>query len=120
MRPIVKFSKDINKDIKNWYDGVNRISYGFDFSKKCPKEVIKRIKGKDFKEVKSYLKLYVKKFYFNYPRWKKSSEKNFKEHEAEIIKKLEKIHGQKFPVRNFIVYFTTFNRGPYRLGKGYF
>jgi len=113
----IQFQKDINKDVRNWWEANNHLSYGFDFSEKCPPEIKKKIKGKKFSKVKDYIEKHIKKYYKNYPQWKKENEKNLKPYEKETIQKLERIHKKKFPVEFIDIYYTSFPRNPYGGGK---
>lgn len=113
----IKFSKDLDKDARNWWEANNRLSYGYDFGKKCPLEIKKKVKGKKWKDVKNYLKNTIKKYYKEYPDWKRINEKNIKPYWGQIIKRLEKIHNRKFPVKAVTIFYTSSPRCPYGGGS---
>lgn len=115
--PIIRFSKNLEKDIRNWWEANNHLSYGFDFGNRCPSNIKRRIKGKKFPEIKNYLRNAIKKCYKYYPNWKEKNEKNILGMLKKIIKRLEKIHGKKFPVKCVDIFYTSFPRCSYGGGK---
>lgn len=113
MKPKIKFGKDIEKDIKNWWLAVNKESFGKDFSRDMPKEIRSKIRGKEFREVKDYLRKEIKKYYEGFEFLTSEFREYWKNKEGAIIRKLEKIHNREFPVGKVIIYYTSCQRCPY-------
>lgn len=120
---LLHIKKNLELDARNWWEANNQLSFGYDFSKRCPKEISKKIKNKKWGETKDFLKVLIKKKYkanngFNFLKNEFLSYWNKKE--KEIIHRLDKIHQNKFPVKFVNIYYTSFKRCPYgKEGEGF-
>lgn len=119
-KSIFKIKKSIKRDARNWWEANNRISYGHDFSKNCPVEIKKRVKGKKWEDVKQYLIKKITKKYFSQKEFnflKKKFLPYLVSKEKKIIRILNNIHGRKFPVSFVNIYYTSIKRCPYGMEK---
>ena len=113
----VEFKFDKEKDMYNYWETVNYgKSYGYDFTKHLPKEIIKICKKKDFNKCRKQLLKSIKNIYKN--RLLKDTPKYLQESwnkiNKEYFKRLEKITKKKFPNKKINVFLTTIPRCPYR------
>ena len=54
--PKIKFQLNLKLDAKNYYDASNSTkTWGHDFSKSARPEIVSKVRGKKFEEVKKYL-----------------------------------------------------------------
>jgi hypothetical protein len=116
MIPKLIFKFDKEKDLYNlWETSNSKIHYGYDFTKKLPKNVLKICNNKKYNECKNDLKKAMK--YLHESKILKITincfEQSWKKINQEYFRRLEKITKEKFPFKEVKVYLTTAGRCPY-------
>jgi hypothetical protein len=123
MIPKVVFKFDKEKDLHNIWQTVNaKTSFGYDFKKNIPEQIIKICKNKEFNFCKKELNKKLKKLYQHHSIkiQIETLNKSWKIIEKEYFKRLEKITKYKFKFKNSYGYLTTFARCPYNYKIPYF
>jgi len=116
MIPKVIFKFDKNKDLRNiWKTCNSKLSWGHDFKKNIPKEVIRICKGKKFEKCKKELENSTKAWRnINLIKIQISTlNKAWKTIEKEYFQRLKKITKKSFPCKEIYSYLTTSPRCPY-------
>ena len=116
--PKVVFKFDKEKDAKNYYDCANSDPHwGNDFTKSLRPEVLKKLKGKKWTEVRKDTINMLKR---GYSQDKERKEKKFKKIQKswnkindEYFKRLERVMKKPICCKKFIGYVTTMGRCPY-------
>lgn len=119
----VNFKIDIERDAKNYYYAANSTSkWGYDFTKTLRPEVLIKLKGKKWKEVKGYIVKLLKKGYSQSNNKNKLAEieKSWREIEKRCFYRLKKITGHPIYRKNFTCFITTIGRCPYDLKENWF
>ena len=111
---------NLKLDAKNYYDASNSTkTWGHDFSKSARPEIVSKVRGKKFEEVKKYLIDILSKGYSkDTKRTKiklKKIENDWSKIEKEYFKRLAKITKNPIYTNKFQVYITTIGRCPYFL-----
>lgn len=113
----VIFKFDKNKDIYNLWETCNeKSSYGYDFTKRIPKDILEICEDKSFEKCKDLLKRRLEKTHKN-PKIKlktKELNKDWKNIEREYFKILGRITHKKFSFKKIYGYLTVSSRCPYR------
>ncbi len=123
--PKVEFKFDINKDSWNYWDTANSKSHwGWDFTKNLRPELIEKLKGKKFEEVKEYLLILLNKGYSNDKEKNnaklKEIEKSWRDIENEFFNILKNLMNKPICSDNFACYITTIGRCPYNIKEKWF
>lgn len=107
----IKFIEDLEKDTNNWHSSMGVSSYGIDWGKFLPKDVLLE-KIKDL----AYLRNYLERKYYKtgkiaeFITW---LEQNI--NSAQIQEDLESLIGKKFSNITINVFITVFGRGMYNV-----
>lgn len=121
----VDFVFDIEKDAFNYWETANSNSkWGRDFTKNINPELIEKLKGKNFQEVKDFLLNMLQKGYL---MDKDKNEKKAKEIkflwgqiQDKYFQKLQSLTSKKIFTENFKCIFTTIGRCPYNIKENSF
>jgi len=118
--PKIDLQLNLEVDARNYYDAANSTKrWGHDFSKAVKPEIVKKVRGKSFQEVKKYLVDTLDKGYFKDIKRVKLKLKIIKHDwskiEKEYFKRLAKITKNPIYTNKFRVYTTTIGRCPYFL-----
>lgn len=122
--PIYKYKikLDIKKDASNWFDGCNHISFGLDWKKRAPAEIVKNIYGKSKTEAYEFLIPFLKQKYIDEKEKIKQARKRLKnvyEQKFDLAcEKMVELMGKPIYRNDFTIYLTTFPRGPYNYYYG--
>lgn len=119
--PKINIVINIKKDVWNWWDACNKVSYGVDWKERIHKSLRDKIVGKSQKEAFNFLVPHLKDLYKKIKINKKLVEaKNiFQKKERTIFSRMEKVTDRKIYRTDFNIYLTTFPRAPYDFKKGY-
>ena len=112
----LQFIENIERDIKNWQKSITANSYGVDWKKFLPEDILAE-NVRDDEYLKDYLE---KKFYQSgkvseFKKWIESAVNS-----SQIQKDLEALMDKKFPFENVKVFITTFHRAPYDVEQKFF
>jgi hypothetical protein len=124
MKSLFNLKRDIEKDARNWWAVANYTFYGNDISKRLSRQFLIKIKGKGYNQVRNLIKKEIKK----------SENKNLTEFlwlkneflpsliekEKLIISRLDKLHGNPFPVKFVNLYYSSVEIGYYGREKNGF
>ena len=120
----VNFKIDIEKDAWNYWRRANSgTSYGYDFKKKLDPKIIKKLKCKEFEEVKKEIVIFLKEKFYNSREINKKIKiirNNWKKVEKKYFDKLEKITKHEIYTNKFTCYITTLGRCPYNPQENWF
>lgn len=121
----VIFKFDIEKDAKNYYDCANSDPHwGHDFTKSLRPEVLKKLRGKKWIEIREDTINMLKKGYSQHEEEKNKKLEKIQEAwnkiEKNFFKRLAKITGRKIYTNEFIGYITTIGRCPYNPKEDWF
>ena len=114
--PTITVEINMHYDAWNWWDCVNnRRSYGIDWVKRCPKELVPMIMGKTQKEARLALCPFLEQKYkqINIENTRTTFQAGFDEKRHAIFEAMEKLTGKPIFQDNIICYLTTFQSYPY-------
>lgn len=116
--PEVIFKIDIEKDAKNYFDAANNSNtYGKDFTKYLRPDILEKLKGKTWDEVKDYMINFLERGYAKegrkYEEKLEKIKKSWKKIEENYFERLENITKHKIYTDKFICYITTTVKCPY-------
>ena len=123
--PKVVFKTDIERDAKNYYDAANSdIKWGNDFTKSLRPEVLEKLRGKKWVNVKKDTIAMLKRGYSKdkekIENKLKEIEKSWRKIEKDYFKKLSQLTKHKIYKKEFIAFVTRIGRCPYFRKEGNF
>lgn len=111
----VKFGFDKERDLFNVWQTCTAKSYGYDFSSRLPKELVKFCKDKSYKNSKEFIKKFFNNIYSSEIAndYAVFLDKSWKKIEKKYFEKLKNITGKELKVKKINAHITIAPRCPY-------
>lgn len=113
---------DLEKDAENWWQACNRISHGTDWGSRIDPDILSHIKGKTKEDAYKFLIPYLQKKYLKEKKiidtFIKETTTFFDSYFNQACEKMAEVTGKPLYRDEFIIYITTFPRGPYNKNEG--